>query len=74
MADLDIQSATRRDGQDGGVVLPQGVTFQEAQFLLDRLRRLKNRRFGRLVIAVSDGRVVDVEVIEKVDREILNRF
>jgi hypothetical protein len=74
MADLDIRSVTRRYEQDGGVVLPQGVTFQEAQFLLDRLRRLKSRRFGRLVIAVSDGRVVDVEVIEKVDREILNRF
>jgi hypothetical protein len=56
------------------VALPQGLSYLEAQFVLDRLRRLKDRRFGRLVIAVSDGRVVDVEVIEKVDREILNRF
>jgi hypothetical protein len=56
------------------VPLPQGLSYLEAQFVLDRLRRLKDRRFGRLVIAVSDSRVVDVEVIEKVDREILNRF
>jgi hypothetical protein len=56
------------------VAVPQGLSYLEAQFVLDRLRRLKDRRFGRLVIAVSDGRVVDVEVIEKVDREILNRF
>jgi hypothetical protein len=56
------------------VALPQGLSYLEAQFVLERLRRLKDRRFGRLVIAVSDGRVVDLEVIEKVDREILNRF
>jgi hypothetical protein len=56
------------------VALPQGLSDLEAQFVLERLRRLKDRRFGRLVIAVSDSRVVDVEVIEKVDREILNRF
>jgi len=39
--------------------------------LLDALARLKERRFGRLTITVSEGRVVDVEVSEKIDRDLL---
>ena len=39
--------------------------------LLDALARLKKHRFGRLTIMVSDGRVVDVEVSEKIDHGLL---
>ena len=44
---------------------------REAQLLLGALARVKARRFGRLIVTVNDGRVVDVEVIEKIDREVL---
>jgi len=37
--------------------------------LLDALARLKKHRFGRLTIIVSDGRIVDVEVSEKIDHD-----
>ena len=50
---------------------PLGVGEQEAELLLGALARVKARRFGRLVVTVNDGRVVDVEVIEKIDREVL---
>jgi hypothetical protein len=53
------------------VAIPPGVSEREATLLLGALARVKARRFGRLVVAVSDARVVDVEVIEKVDREVL---
>jgi len=52
------------------VALPSGITAEEALFLLGALARLKERRFGRLVMSVSDGRVVDVEVTEKMDRKL----
>ncbi len=42
--------------------------------LLDALARLKERRFGRLTLTISDGRVVDVEVIEKIDHDLLRRL
>ncbi|MGH9662127.1 MAG: hypothetical protein ACRD96_26495 [Bryobacteraceae bacterium] len=53
------------------LAIPPGVTEREAMLLLGALARVKARRFGRLVVAVSDARVVDVEVIEKVDRDVL---
>jgi hypothetical protein len=34
--------------------------------LLSALSRLKEHRFGRLPVIVSDGRVVDVEVSQKI--------
>lgn len=51
--------------------LPHGVGGREAELLLGALARVKARRFGRLVVTVNDGRVVDVEVIEKIDRDVL---
>jgi len=51
--------------------LPPGVSDREATLLLDALARLKKHRFGRLTVIVSDGRVVDVEVSEKVDHDVL---
>jgi len=56
------------------VDLPHGVGDREAALLLDTLARLKGRRFGRLTVTVSDGRVVDVEVSEKIDHDLLKRF
>lgn len=53
------------------VGLPHGVSDREAMLLLDVLARLKERRFGRLTLTVSDGRVVDVEVIEKINHDLL---
>ena len=51
--------------------LPHGVSDREAILLLDALARLKERRFGRLILTISDGRVVDVEVVEKIDHDLL---
>jgi hypothetical protein len=42
--------------------------------LLDALARVKEHRFGPLTVMVSDGRVVDVEVSEKVDDDLLRRL
>lgn len=53
------------------MVLPDTITACEARFLLEAFSRVKARRYGRLVVVVSDGRVVDVEVVEKVDRNAL---
>jgi hypothetical protein len=56
---------------NSAVGVPAGVSDREAMLLLDALARLKEHRFGRLTITVSDGRVVDVEVSEKIDRDLL---
>lgn len=56
----------RRPGEV--VSLPRGVTASEASLLLRLFVRLKERRFGRLTVAVSDGRLMDIELTEKVDR------
>jgi len=42
--------------------------------LLDVFARLKERRFGRLTLTVSDGRIVVVEVAEKIDHDVLRRL
>jgi hypothetical protein len=42
--------------------------------VLDVFARLKERRFGRLTVTVSDGKVVDVEVVEKIDHVLLRRL
>jgi Uncharacterized small protein (DUF2292) len=51
--------------------LPTGVSDREAALLLGAFARLKKHGFGRLTVIVSDGRVVDVEVSEKVDHGLL---
>jgi hypothetical protein len=61
------------DGRKSAVDLPHGVSDREAKLLLDALARLKEHRFGRLTVMVSDGRVVDVEVSEKIDHDLLRR-
>jgi len=48
-----------------------GIGEREADLLLGALARVKARRFGRLIVTVNDGRIVDVEVIEKIDRDVL---
>jgi hypothetical protein len=63
--------ASNAHDMDRSVTLPDGVTPAEALFVLRLLARLKLKRFGRLRIAVADGRVVDIEVAEKVDRNVL---
>lgn len=52
------------------VTLPAGMTAGEAAFLLRAFARVKERKFGRLEVTISDGRVVDVELIEKLDRNL----
>jgi len=42
--------------------------------LLDVFARLKARRFGRLTLTISDGRIVDVETAEKMDHDLLRRL
>jgi hypothetical protein len=56
------------------VALPHGVSDGEAMLLLDVLARLKERRFGRLTVTIGDGKVVDVEVVEKLDHDVLRRL
>ncbi len=56
------------------VAVPGGVSDREAMLVLDVLARLKERRFGRLTVTVSDGKVVDVEVVEKIDHDLLRRL
>lgn len=56
------------------VALPEGITGREALFLIETLARMKEKRFGRLVVTVSDGRVVDIEVTEKIDRNVFRTF
>jgi hypothetical protein len=55
----------------GAVAVPRGLAEREAELVLGALARVKARRFGRLVVTVNDGRMVDVEVIEKLDRDVL---
>lgn len=55
----------------GGLSLPEGVSAEEAQLILYTVARVKAGRFGRLTVAVSDGRLVDVEIVEKMDRRVL---
>ena len=56
------------------VELPHGVSGREAMLLLDVFARLKARRFGRLTLTISDGRIVDVETAEKMDHDLLRRL
>ena len=51
--------------------LASGISDREATLLLEVLLRLKKHGFGRVTVVVSDGRVVDVEVCEKVDHGLL---
>jgi len=56
------------------VALPEGVSAREAMLLLGVFARLKEHRFGRLSLAMSEGKIVDVEVVEKVDHDVLRRL
>lgn len=56
------------------IVLPEHVSPREALFVLTALARVKKSGFGRLVISVSDGRIVEIELVEKVERNILKAF
>ncbi|MBI2205092.1 MAG: hypothetical protein HYU41_14685 [Candidatus Rokubacteria bacterium] len=62
------------DRMSVGLNLPDGVTEREAMLLLDGLARVKRRRFGRLAVTISEGRMVNVELIEKIDRDVLRRL
>jgi hypothetical protein len=62
------------DRLSSAVAVPDGVSDREATLVLDVFARLKERRFGRLTVTVSDGKVVDVEVVEKVDHVLLRRL
>ncbi len=55
-------------GWDSTIGLPGGITPGEGRLLLRLLARLKAWRFGRLAVKVREGRVVDIEVVQKVDR------
>jgi hypothetical protein len=56
------------------VVVPVEISSREAAFVLDALARVKRRRFGRLALTISDGRLVDVEILEKLDRAMYQHF
>lgn len=56
------------------VTLPHSVSDGEATLLLDVFARLKERRFGRLIVTIGDGKIVDVEVVEKLDHDVLRRL
>ncbi len=50
--------------------VPPGMGISEATLLLDLLAQLKARRFGRLAVTVSDGRLMDIELAERLDRKL----
>ena len=56
------------------VELPHGMSDREATLVLDVIARLKERRFGRLTLTISDGRIVDVEMAEKIDHDRLRKL
>jgi hypothetical protein len=55
------------------IIVPPGLSVDEATFLLDVFARLKARRFGRLEVTVSDGRLMDIELVERLDRKLFRR-
>jgi hypothetical protein len=59
------------DSEQAEPASSSGVGDREAELLLSALARVKATRFGRLVVTVNDGRIADVEVIEKIDRDVL---
>lgn len=74
---LDGQMAVQgTDLNQGGrtIQLPDGISAREALVLLTALSRVKKRGFGRLALTVGDGRVIDVEIIEKIHRDVLKSF
>lgn len=48
--------------------LPKGLSAKEAVFLLEMLSRLKEKPSGRLEVTVSDGRLVDVQLVETFEK------
>ncbi len=62
------------DKPEAAPCAPQGVTAEEAKFLLTVFARLKEKRFGRLEVTVKDGRVISVELVEKLDRKLFRWF
>lgn len=62
------------DKPEAAPCLPQGVTPDEAKFLLRVFARLKEKRFGRLEVIVRDGCVISVELVEKLDRNLFRPF
>jgi hypothetical protein len=71
MAD-DMLAAGVADGSR--IAVPDGVMPREARLLLRMFARLKEKRFGRLSLTLADARLVEVELVERVDREILRRL
>jgi hypothetical protein len=55
-------------------IVPAGLGIGEATLLLDLFAQLKARRFGRLEVTVSDGRLMDIELVERLDRKLFRRF
>jgi hypothetical protein len=54
--------------------LPRGISDREGAISLDALACLKEHRFGRLSAIVSDGKIGDVDVSEKIDHDRLRSF
>jgi hypothetical protein len=59
------------DRPDSGFRLPRGLSAKEAVFLLGVFARLKEKGSGRLEVTVSDGRIVDIQLVERLDRTAL---
>lgn len=47
--------------------LPKVLNAREAVFLLGVFARLKQKGTGRLEVTVSDGRIVDIQLVERLD-------
>jgi hypothetical protein len=60
----DVKTSSTR------IVVPRGLSLREAALILDVFAGLKIRRFGRIELTVSDGRLMDVEVVERLDRKL----
>jgi predicted NBD/HSP70 family sugar kinase len=54
-----------------GAIVYQKQLPADPQVLLEALARVKKSGLGRLVVSVSDGRIVEIELVEKVNRTLL---
>lgn len=61
----------QKEKPEPGFRLPRALNAKEAAFLLGVFARLKEKGSGRLEVTVSDGRIVDVQLVERLDRKTL---
>ena len=57
----------QKEKSEPGFRLPKALNAREAVFLFGVFARLKEKGTGRLEVTVSDGRIVDIQLVERLD-------